>query len=181
MLREFAWQFLRWFCRHTGDRQLLLFLDSELSDKRRAYVTKHLRECDRCHARMMQMEQEWKCFAELSLSSDAKPLLGEEELITNIQAAIRDQSPLRPGQAQCFENMETDRQIAAVLGIYLGQHAASALFHAEEISASSCRERLAGAEAALSTLLGRKGFAAVEMRLLKILEEPKSASGLSQS
>jgi anti-sigma factor RsiW len=179
MIREFAWQFLRWICRHPGDCQLLLFLDNELSDKRRAYVIKHLRACDRCRARMMQMEQEWKCFAELSLASSPKPLFAENKMISKIQAAIHARPPWMPGQVQCYGNTETDRQLAAVLGTYLGQHAATALLHAEEIPASSCQERFAGAEAALLTLLGRKGFTAVEIKLHKIMEGPKPAGGLS--
>jgi hypothetical protein len=98
--------------------------------------------------------------------------LEEKELIAKIQDALHDRPKSGP---------EMDRRLAAVLKIYLGQRAAAALLQPGETTESSRQERRAGAEAALLTLLGRKGFAAVEMRLLKILERPKSANESSQS
>ncbi len=174
MFREFALQILHWFHRHPGDAQLLSFLDGELSKKRRASAMKHLKNCDSCHARLAQIEKEWNYFGELNAASSAEPLFSKKDLILKIRSAISagpeaPRLPASPGTA------ETDRRLAAVLGIYLGRRATAAIL-SEEPSSSSRRERLAGAEAALSTLLGRKGFAAVETRLLNIMN-PKSAGG----
>lgn len=167
MFKDFAWRFLQWFYRHPGDSRILSFLEGELQDKRHAYMAKHIKECNRCHTKLVQMEQDWKHFAELNTASAADPFFEEKELIAKIQDSLHDQPKSGP---------EMDRQLASVLGIYLGQRAARALLQPGETTESSRQERLAGAEAALLTLLGRKGFAAVEMRLLKILERPKSAN-----
>jgi anti-sigma factor RsiW len=172
MFKDFAWRFLQWFYQHPGDSQILSFLHGELPDERRSFMVKHLDQCHRCHTRLMQLEQEWKHFAELNTASTATSSLEEKELIAKIQDALHDRPKSGP---------EMDRQLAAVLKIYLGQRAATALLQPGETAAASQQERLAGAEAALLTLLGRKGFAAVEMKLLKILESPKSANESSQS
>lgn len=172
MFKDFAWRLLQWFHQHPGDSQILSFLHGELPEERRAFMVKHLNKCHRCHTKMIQLEQEWKHFAELNTAVTANPVFEEKELITKIQDALHDRLKSGP---------EMDRQLASVLGIYLGQRAAAALLQPGKTTASSRQERLAGAEAALLTLLGRKGFAAVEMRLLKILERPKSANVSSQS
>jgi len=178
MLREFSWQFLRRFCRHPGKRRLLLFLDNELPDMHRNQIIRHLAECNRCHARMVQMEREWRFFAELNLASSLD-LIEKKKLITKIQAAIQD---LKSSPPQLPEKTEMDRQLAAVLDIYLGRRAAASLVQPEKDSAPSRGEKIAGAEAALLTLLGRKGFAAVEMRLHPITRcAPKAVGGPSLS
>jgi anti-sigma factor RsiW len=170
---EFAWRFRYLFCGHPGERQLLLCLDSELSDKRRIYIVKHLERCDRCRGRMAQIEKQWRFLAESASAPGAKSFEGNS-LILNIMAAAQAQQFLVSEQADPHK-AETDRRLAAVLSIYLGQRAAAVLFQADEATSHSLQERLAGAEAALLTFLGRKGYNAVEMRLLKIMEElPKA-------
>jgi hypothetical protein len=178
IFREFAWQLRYLLCGHPGDRQFLLCLDNELSDKCRAIIVRHLERCDPCRARMAQMEEEWRFLAESASSTTAKAFEGSP-LILDIMAAAHAQ--VLVSKQTDPDKAERDRRLKAVLSIYLGQRAVTALFQTDEVTSLSRRERLAGAEAALLTFLGRKGYKAVEMRLLKILEElPKPVSSPSQ-
>jgi hypothetical protein len=165
------WRIRRWFRRHPSDEELTLFVDKELKEERLVYLRQHFNQCDRCRARWTRLEQEWKNLAAMSADTNAQYPIPNEELLKKIQAAIHDHN---------VSGSETDQKVAAVLGIYLGRRAAEAILKGEA-SASARREKIVGAEAALSALLGRKGYAAVETRLVSIMNEgPESLGESSQ-
>ncbi len=171
-----------WHWGYPSEGLLISLQDGMISEKRRARVERHLKRCARCRARASQLAQDWKDFAELSLSAAAEPSSVQEELIAKIQASIHAWSEANlPASSQqehqAFAQTETDRRIADVLGIYLGKRAAAALFHAEGASPASRQESLAHAKSALRILLGRKGATAVEEKLLKIMNHLPESSG----
>jgi hypothetical protein len=140
-------------------------MGKDLGAKRPASMKRHIDRCDHCRMRLARLEQEWKQLAEMRAHS----FISEEELLAKIQSAIR---------TQIASGMEKDRKIAAVLGVYLGQRAAEAIIKGET-SESERRKKIAGAEAALSILLGRRGFAAVETRIDSIMNEQPESQGES--
>ncbi len=181
MFRELALRIRDWLGRHPSDGSLLSFRDGELSSKRHAALTKHLEKCERCQARARDLEQEWNRLSVLSSISGIKSPIAENELLTAICAQIHAWSHATPSSlsslpAPDYAKTETGRKLAEALSVYLGPRASAALLQAGGMLASSSRERLAGADLTLSTLLGRKCAAAIDVRLHRIMEEgPKSA------
>jgi anti-sigma factor RsiW len=172
---------------HPSDSLLLSLHDGEISDKRRGRLEAHLNRCPRCQARAARMAQDWRDFAELTLAADAGPASAEEELITKIQSSIHAWSAANlpassQPEAQAFAQTETGRQVAAVLGVYLGQRAAAALLHAGGTAQISKQQSVAQFGSTLRVLLGRQSARAVEKKLLRIMSQlPDSAGGPSAS
>ena len=187
MLGSFVKRVIALHWRHPSESLLLSLHVGEISDRRRERLQAHLKQCLRCQARAAQMARDWRDFTELTLAADASPAFAEEELITKVQSSIRGWSAANlpassQPETQPFAQTEVGQQVAAVLAVYLGQRAASALLHAGRATQISKQEKLAQAEWTLRVLLGRQGAKAVEKKLLRIMNQlPDSASGPSVS
>jgi hypothetical protein len=177
----FVRQIIGWRCGRPSDRLLLLLHDREISDRQRARVQKHLLQCPRCRERFEQIAQDWKRLAAMNSAAGANSALAEEVLAARVRSSIDAWSAanLSAGAApgtQTFEQIEAERQVATVLGVYLGQRAADALLREGGTSQILKKEGIASAEAALRILLGRKAATAIEDRLAKITNRlPESA------
>jgi anti-sigma factor RsiW len=167
-------QIVGWHCGRPSDHLLLLLHDGEISDRRRARVQRHLHRCPRCRERMARIAQDLKDLSAMNSNAGANATLAEEILVAKVRSSIDAWSAanLPDGSApgtQTFEQIEAGRQVAAVLGVYLGQRAANALLREGGTSQISKQEGIASAEATLRILLGRKAATAVGEKLAKII------------
>ncbi len=181
MLEQLAGRLTGWIHRHPDDGVLLALHDGELSEPRRARALSHLEHCLRCRARAAQIGQEWECLSGRRAAAGRVSDSREADLLVKIQASIHAWSAANivtapPQAAEVFARTEAGRQMALVLGIYLGQRAAAALLEAGGAVPPSRSGCLATAESTLTALLGRRGTSAVEAKLHWIMEHfPESA------
>jgi hypothetical protein len=180
MMKRLMEQITAWPFGHPNEGRLLSLQDGTISGKRQARIRAHIQRCPRCRARAEKIAEEWTHVSALHLAADFNPAFSEEELVKKVRASIHAWSAaslpaLSPQAMQAFAQTEAGRQVAAVLGAYLGQRAASALLRTGEPSPISEQANLADAGSTLRILLGRKSAAAVEEKLLRIAGRiPKS-------
>jgi anti-sigma factor RsiW len=181
MLKPGFQQLIEWFRRHPGESLLVSLHDNEISPSHRSRIQAHLKQCPRCQDRLAQIEQDWKKLGELRSAASEDPL-SEMEMVSGIQAAIHEwretnQPASSSRKSLTLTQAETDRQIAAVLGVYLGRRAADALLKANRTAQYSNQEILANAQSALRILIGRKGATAIEMKLHRIISRMQESAG----
>jgi hypothetical protein len=176
-------QLIERFRQHPGESLLISLHDNETSPSQRSQILTHLKQCPRCQDRLSRIEQDWKQLEELRLAAGTSVSLSETELASKIQESIHKWSEAnRPASAARetlpISKAEAERQIADVLGVYLGRRAADAILHAGQTTQFSNKDSLAGACSALRILIGRKSATAIEMKLHRIMSRmPESAGG----
>ena len=124
---------------------------------------------------------------ELASKTSNEPTFSEKELIANTLASIRAwraTNLLVPSAQtpQSFMQTESGRQIADVLGVYLGRRAVDSLLQPGEASKITGEESIEGAESVLRVLIGRRGATAIEAKILRMMNQrPESNSESSIS
>jgi len=181
MLGQLGGLVAAWLGGHPADGVLFALQDGQLSGRRLTRAHAHLKKCRRCRNKAAQMAREWKRVVDSGPAPGFASAIAEKELLARIRGSIRASYPAEEGlpqpQAAAFAQTEAGRQMAAVLGVYLGKRAAGALLNAGESDTPSKQECLAAAGSALTALLGRKGAAAVEARFRWIIDHcPDSAA-----
>jgi hypothetical protein len=184
MLKLFFRHLINWFHRHPGESVLLSLHDNEASPARRSRILAHLKQCPSCQDRLTQIEENWKRLKEWKSAASENSALSEKELASKIQASIHAWSEANRPASTSRENLatikaEANRQIAAVLGVYLGRRAADALLRTNNTLQFSAKEELAGAQSALRILIGRKSATAIEMKLHRIMNRMPESAGRS--
>ncbi len=170
MLGQLGERICAWLWGHPSDGVLFALQDGQLSDKRRIQARSHLAKCRRCREKASQMEQEWKIITGTALASGFTSAAAGDELLARIRASIHAASPTagtlsQQHPASPFAQTEAGRQMAAVLGAYLGRRAAAVLLESGGGEPPSRQDCLVAAGSALTALLGQKGAAAVKAKL----------------
>jgi hypothetical protein len=182
MLRLGLQQLIERLKPHPGDSLLVSLHDNELSPSRRSRVLTHLKKCRHCRDRLMQIDLDWRQLEELRLAANRQPL-SDTELISGIQASIHacSEATPQPASQEDLEKVqaETNCNVAAALGVYIGRRAADAMVRANGTSLFSNRKNLASAQSTLRILIGRKSAAAIETKLHRIMNRMPESAGRS--
>jgi hypothetical protein len=180
MMKRWMDQITLWRWGHPSEGRLLSLNDETIPEERQALIREHVQRCPRCRAQATKIAEDWKNLAQMHSAVDFNPAFSEQELANKIQASIHAWSEVNrpassPQAMRAFAQTEAGRQVAAVLGTYLGQRAAASLLRTDTDAPGSEQANLADAGSTLRILLGRKSAAVVEERLFRIAgRSPKS-------
>jgi anti-sigma factor RsiW len=162
---------------HPSSGKLLAWLDGELDPRRARKVARHLEGCADCRRILTGIETAAEIFGAVEQAPDA-PALAAGRI--RLQSAMRDYAEAQreaeaPGGAW-FTQTPLGRTLVAELSVYLGKHAAAAIFAKIRYERLGRQEVLRAIEPSLQGFLGRDAAAAAAIKIVRLLDLGAEAS-----